>query len=249
MSYLKEPDHADCGDGVELIASMSRHTPGGSHETEVIVALQRWCRHTREPGEFADRRGLADRRLQPYLRIRGRSKRTLAPEGELGVRSSRFAVSGRVSVVIGRVVICSEEVERHVGIVANDPAVVRHRSDVEQVTGVEFGHLAVGERRGRDPGEDQAHVLHQTVAEAECGTDVRRPSPTRLIRRPSDCRACEPHHLEAAELKVSHFIGLVETPKDRSNVGHQHAHFLIASAARHLQLGKDVPALGRILVR
>src|SRR5262249_47411244 len=96
-----------------------------------------------------------------------------------------FAVSGCVSVVIGPVAICSEEVQRHVGIVADDPAVVRHRSDVEQVTGVEFGHLAVGERRGGDSGQDQAHVLHLTATEPEGGTDMRRPSPPRLIRRPS----------------------------------------------------------------
>src|SRR5262249_59970518 len=93
-------------------------------------------------------------------------------------------------------------------------------------------------------GQDQAHVLHLTAAEAEGVTDVRRPSPPRLIRRPSDCRACKAHHLEAAELKVSHFIGRVEAPKDRSNVGHRHAPFQIASAARDPQLGKDIQTAG-----
>ena len=59
-----------------------------------------------------------------------------------GVRSAS-------ALAFGRVILCSEEVQRHVRLIANDPAVVRHRRNVKQIACVKLNYSTIVERNGR----------------------------------------------------------------------------------------------------
>ena len=87
------------------------------------------------------------------------------------------------------VVVCTEEVKRQIGLLADDPAVVWHRSDVQQVAGAQLVDLTVLELRGGDAGQHQAHVLHGAAGQTERRADVRRPSLAGLVGGASDGHA------------------------------------------------------------
>jgi hypothetical protein len=64
-------------------------------------------------------------------------------------------------------VIRAEEVERRVGLVSDDRAVVWNWSDVKQVASMELPHVAVVEGRGGAAGQDHPDVFHATTAQTE----------------------------------------------------------------------------------
>ena len=59
-----------------------------------------------------------------------------------GVRSAS-------ALAFGRVLFSSEEVQRHVRLITNDPAVVRHWRNVKQIACVKFNYATIIERNGR----------------------------------------------------------------------------------------------------
>ena len=59
-----------------------------------------------------------------------------------GVRSAS-------ALAFGRVLFSAEKVQRHIRLIANDPAVVRHRRDVKQIACVKFSYAPIIERNCR----------------------------------------------------------------------------------------------------
>lgn len=53
--FLKEPQQAHRGDGVDRIPPMTRDTPGRSHQSELVVVAQCRGRYTRSAGELTNR--------------------------------------------------------------------------------------------------------------------------------------------------------------------------------------------------
>ena len=50
------------------------------------------------------------------------------------------------ALAFGRVILGAEEVQRHVRLIADDPAVVRHRRNVKQIACVKFNYATIIER-------------------------------------------------------------------------------------------------------
>ena len=53
------------------------------------------------------------------------------------------------ALAFGRVILGSEEVQRNIRLIADDPAVVRHRRNVKQIACVKFSYASIIERNCR----------------------------------------------------------------------------------------------------
>src|SRR5690349_16704367 len=104
-------------------------------------------------------------------------------------------------VVAGRVVIGAEEMERHIKLVADNPAVVprRARRDVEDLAGAHLDHVAVSHRRGCAAGYDHSDMLDLAVSLALRLADMLRLFPAGLVGCPADSHAVDANDLELAE--------------------------------------------------
>src|SRR3989449_8692133 len=91
------------------------------------------------------------------------------------VCSSDLAQSELLSILV-----CTEEMQRHVRLGALDPAVVARR-DVEQVAGPEGERLAVVHDDAAPSRDDEPDVLDLTALGPRDGADVRGPLPPRVI--------------------------------------------------------------------
>src|SRR5689334_14133294 len=89
------------------------------------------------------------------------------------------------------VVVRTEEVQRDVRLVADDPAVVWRGGDVEQLAGAELVDGAVVERDGGGAGEHQPDVLDRAARGADARADVLAPLPSRLVRGTADGHAAD----------------------------------------------------------
>ena len=61
------------------------------------------------------------------------------------------------------VVVCAQEVQRDVRLLAHHPTVVRCWRDVKEIAGVEFNDAAVVEGGRRGAGKHHAHVFYRAV--------------------------------------------------------------------------------------
>src|SRR5438132_3879170 len=93
--------------------------------------------------------------------------------------------SGCLLVVSCRVMVGAEEVQRDVGLIADNPAVVPRRN-VKDIASAHFEHPAVVHRRGRAARHDHADMFDPAGALAERGADMDRPFPAGLIGRAAD---------------------------------------------------------------
>src|SRR5262249_37770869 len=118
------------------------------------------------------------------------------------------------SLAFPGVALGPEKVQGHVNLVADDPAVVRHRRDVEELTRPELDDPAVLERRRGRALEDHPPVLHV----APCGTHIRphvlRPPPPPLIGGATDGYAADPDNLQPALGKAAPLVGPFESFED-----------------------------------
>ena len=60
---------------------------------------------------------------------------------QAGQGATRTALA--VSTTFGRVILGSEEVQRHVRFIANDPAIMRHRRNVKQMPCVKLNYAII----------------------------------------------------------------------------------------------------------
>jgi hypothetical protein len=108
-----------------------------------------------------------------------------------------------------RVVLATEDVERDIRLVADDPAVVAWRN-VEEVAGLHHPLGAVVHLGDGLAAEYEPDVLDLARRGADDRSDVLGPAPARLVRRPTDRRRPNPIELEAPLLEVSGLGRLVE---------------------------------------
>src|SRR5215472_259230 len=85
-----------------------------------------------------------------------------------------------------RVLTSAHHVKRHIGLVSDNPTVVRIGRDVEHLARTQFEHTAVLERRRADPAQDIAKMLDRAITLSLRHADMLRPAPARLIRRAPD---------------------------------------------------------------
>src|SRR5438093_4120288 len=80
-----------------------------------------------------------------------------------------------------RVLFGAEKMQRNVRLIANDPAVVRHRQDVKELSRSQLDDASIIERSRRGAGEHQANVLNVAPSRAHAWADVLAPLPPRFI--------------------------------------------------------------------
>ncbi len=105
-----------------------------------------------------------------------------------------------VSTAFRRVLVGSEEVQRHVRHVADDPAVVWHRRNVKQIACVKLNYATIIERNGRGSRENKPNMFNGTTRGANSWADVLAPFPAWLIRRTTNCDSA---HDEPARISPS----------------------------------------------
>ena len=106
--------------------------------------------------------------------------------GECAIREAQA-----VSTALGRVIIGSEEMQRYIRFIANDPAVVRHRRNVKQIACVKLKYSTIIERYCRDSRENKPHMFNGATRGANTRSDVLAPFPSWLIRRTTNCDSAQ----------------------------------------------------------
>jgi len=114
------------------------------------------------------------------------------------------------ALAFDRVILGSEEMQRHVRFIANDPAIVRHRRNVKQITGVKLNYATIIERDCRRPRENKPDMFNGATGCTNTRADVLAPFPPWLIRRTTNCDSAQVDQLKFAVLHHSHFIRRVE---------------------------------------
>src|ERR1700732_92620 len=137
-----------------------------------------------------------------------------------GVRGNHKVRMGTAPRATGRraspgVVRGSLEVQRDVGLVADDPAVMGLRRNVEQRAGGELDLPAIAHRGHGAAGDDHADVLDFAEVAAGQRPDVGRPAPSGLVLRAADRQATEAHEVEAPLLGDAGFVRVLETLEDQ----------------------------------
>src|SRR5512132_406868 len=127
-----------------------------------------------------------------------------------GVSPMSQDVRSASALAFGRVMLSAKEVQRHVRLITNDPAVVRHRRNVQKVACVKLNYATIVERNCRGSRENEPDVFNGTTRRANARADVLTPFPPGLIRRTTNCDSAEVDHLEFAFLHHAHFIRSVE---------------------------------------
>src|SRR6478752_5646981 len=115
-----------------------------------------------------------------------------------------------VSTTFGRVILGSEEVQRHIRLIANDPAVVWHGRNVKQIACVKLNYSIIMECNCRGSRENKPDVFNRTARRANARADVLAPFPPRLIRRTTNCDSAEVDQLEFAFLHHPRLIRRIE---------------------------------------
>src|SRR6478672_7495462 len=120
-----------------------------------------------------------------------------------GVRSTS-------ALAFSRVLFSAEKMQRHIRLIANDPAVVRHRRNVKQISRVKLNYSTIMERNCRGSRENEPDMFNGTTRRAHTRTDVLAPFPSWLIRRTTNCDSAEMDPLKFPFLHHTHFIRRVE---------------------------------------
>jgi len=99
------------------------------------------------------------------------------------LRTARAIVVNRpyLGVMIG-----AKKMQRNVRLIANDPAVVRHRRNVKELARSQLDHAPIIERSRRSAGEHQANALNVAASRAQAQPDVFALFPPRFIRSPTN---------------------------------------------------------------
>src|SRR5271156_6431314 len=106
--------------------------------------------------------------------------------------------------------------QRDVGLVADDPAIVARWAgrNVEQSAGAQFVDGAVVHRGGSAAGEDQADVFDIATRGADGGADVQGPAPARFVGGAPDGHAAEADEFEFAFIEGADFVRGFEAFQD-----------------------------------
>src|SRR5512132_1864043 len=99
--------------------------------------------------------------------------------------------------------------ERDVGLVAHDPAVVSRR-DVKHVSRTHDTFFTAIHGDHGPSGDDHANVLHLTAGRAGDRSGVMRPPPPRLVGGPADRETAAPHHRERTLVEGPRLVRALE---------------------------------------
>jgi hypothetical protein len=116
-------------------------------------------------------------------------------------------------------VVGAQEVQRHVRLVPDDPAVVRLRRYVEELSRAQLYYSAIGEGSGSPAREHQTDVLYGAADRTHTWAYMGRPTPARFVGRAADGEAAEMHELEATLDHLSDFVGRFEALENDVNHG------------------------------
>jgi phage shock protein C len=105
--------------------------------------------------------------------------------------------------------------QRDIRFVADNPAIVFLRRDIEDRSLCEVHHPAVIEDSGGVAGEHNSQVLHSATAGADTRADVHRPLPAGLVCRPPKGLAGDGDQFQPALLELADIVGQLETLGDR----------------------------------
>src|SRR6478735_8454350 len=114
------------------------------------------------------------------------------------------------ALAFSRVLLGAEKVQRHIRLIANDPAIVRHRRNVKQIACAKLNYSTIAERDCCDSRENKPDMFNGTPCRANTRADVLAPFPSWLIRRTTNCDSAEVDQLEFPFLHHAHFIRRVE---------------------------------------
>ena len=115
-----------------------------------------------------------------------------------------------VSPAFRSILLGSEEMQRNVCLIANDPAVVRHRRNVKEFACFQFDHATVIKCNCCGSRENKPDMFNRTMRRANTQANVLAPFPPGLIRRPTNCDSAEVNQLKFSFLHHAHFIRCVE---------------------------------------
>jgi hypothetical protein len=103
--------------------------------------------------------------------------------------------------------------ERHVRVIADDPAIVTRRPgwNVKEGTGTEFVNRAVFHRSGGTAGKHQAYMLAVAMRCAYSVSNIDGPPPPRLVRGPTDCHVPDPNDFKSSFFESSYFVRLFKS--------------------------------------
>lgn len=118
-----------------------------------------------------------------------------------------------------RVMSSTEEVERDVRFITDDPAIMRNRRDMEQLSRPKLDHPSIGEGSGRCTGEYKPDVLDATSLLPKGWTDVLGPLPAWLVCGPADRHTTEVDELELAQDHLPDLIRSFEALQHHVNIG------------------------------
>src|SRR6266704_61818 len=110
-----------------------------------------------------------------------------------------------------RVMIRPEKVQRHIGLIPDDPTVVRFRGDVEQRTRRELPDATIVERRHCPALQHKTQVLDATTVRSDCWTHIDRPLPPGLIGGATNGHATDRNELKASTGELPNLVGRFET--------------------------------------
>ena len=112
-----------------------------------------------------------------------------------------------------RVLARSQEVQRDVRFVSDDPTVMAWR-DVEKVASFHLDDATVVHGCGGASRHHKTDVFHLTTLHSRGGPDMDGPFPSRLVAGPTDRHAADVHEFEFSFLEGPYFVWLLEALND-----------------------------------
>ena len=82
--------------------------------------------------------------------------------------------------------------------------------NIEKVSGANFDHASIGERRCGRTRQHEPHMFNLAATLSQIAPYVLGPAPSRLICRAANGQTSKAHQLEAAEGHFAHLIRLLE---------------------------------------
>src|SRR5262245_39887467 len=102
--------------------------------------------------------------------------------------------------------ICTEEVQRDIWLISDDPTVMCNRRNVEKAPRRQFNLCAIIQSRHPSAGDNHPDMLNLAKWRSRKRSDVRRPSPTRFVTRSADRHPADIDYLESALLKAANLV-------------------------------------------
>src|SRR5439155_20395270 len=133
------------------------------------------------------------------------SKRT-----PIRVRRSNRAPQRPDELTFLRVLFGAKKMQRNVRLIANDPAVVRYRRDVKELSRSQLDDASIIECSRRGSGEHQSNVLNVAPNRAHARAGVLAPLPPCFISGATNRYRAEMHQFEATFLHHANFVRRVK---------------------------------------